>query len=291
MEYHREIYLPIQHFMFGLAILGMVSVLHALWCRWDAIVTKPFSPAHAAFCFPPLSHANSVQVYRGAINAFSTMPDGSYFKQAIWIYWVELLVVGSLVNFVFTYKYLVRLPKWTKVDIHDEKEDEEVPAVAFPDDDAPLLTQEMLVSNNGSNAAAATRLIMDHPSFVSPAVLHANEVGALVRVRRGTKDYELHGDYVRTRHVPSLGFDPTMSETELREERARLLDWVARNAPRTRNRTHSQPVIPNISIPFVPPDAYNNDGISRGVYYGAIHQEGNRHRRSNTEYFNIHNKK
>lgn len=85
------------------------------------------------------------------------------------------------------------------------------------------------------------REIIDQP-FVSPAVLQANETGSLIRVRRGTEDYRRHGPYVRTRHVASFGFDPTLSVDELREERARLLDWVARHAPRTRKRTLSIPV-------------------------------------------------
>lgn len=87
-----------------------------------------------------------------------------------------------------------------------------------------------------------TRDILDQP-FVSPAVLQANEAGALIRVRRGTEDFERFGPYRRTRQVKALGFDPTMNDAELRQERAALLDWVARNAPRTRNRTLSIPMM------------------------------------------------
>ena len=77
--------------------------------------------------------------------------------------------------------------------------------------------------------------------FLSPAVLEANEAGVLVRVKRGTADYRIHGPFARTRRVSSLGFDIALSEMELREERARLLDYVAKNAPKKRNRTISVP--------------------------------------------------
>jgi len=87
-----------------------------------------------------------------------------------------------------------------------------------------------------------TREFLDGP-FVSPAVLQANEAGTLVRVRRGTEDYRIHGPYVRTRQVTALGFDPTLDDAELRQERAALLDWVARIPPRTRHRTLSIPMM------------------------------------------------
>jgi hypothetical protein len=77
--------------------------------------------------------------------------------------------------------------------------------------------------------------------FMSPAVLQANETGALVRVRRGTEDFEKHGPYKRTRNVSALGFDPILTHLEFETERARLLEWVARNAPRRRHRTLSNP--------------------------------------------------
>merc|ERR1712087_1097222 len=84
---------------------------------------------------------------------------------------------------------------------------------------------------------------MMNQTFTSPAILQANEAGTLVRVRRGTEDFEQYGPYIRTRNVTSLGFDLTLTQEELRRERAELLDWVAWNAPRTRNRTLSIPQI------------------------------------------------
>jgi hypothetical protein len=251
-QLHENLYLPAMNFMFILSLLGMASALHSLWSRWDAFKLKSFSPAHAAFCFPTLSHSNAVQVYRGAVNTFSDIPVGTTFKNSLWTYWAVCLVVGSIVNLIFTYKFLVRLPRWTKVNITGEDE---------PPAPEETMMHEMLDETG-------TRDRLNQP-FVSPAVLQANEAGALVRVRRGTEDYRLHGAYVRTRHVASLGFDLTLDEAEFSEERARLLDWVARNAPRTRNRTNSVPLVSSMTT-----------SSGRGIY-GSIIPENN-HRRSNT---------
>jgi hypothetical protein len=247
---HEKWYLPVQHFMAILCFGGMVSALHSLAVRWDTFKSKPFSPAHAAFCFPTLSHANAIQVYRGAVDAFSTIAPSSTFKLSLWIYWVTCLVVGSIVNLIFTYKFLVRLPKWTKVNLAGEEE---------PPAPSETLMHEMIDESG-------THDTFSQP-FVSPAVLQANESGALVRVRRGTEDYRLHGAYVRTRQVPSLGFDLTLDAAEFREERATLLDWVAKNAPRTRNRTNSVPAMTSMT-----------SSSGRGIY-GSIPRD---HRRVNT---------
>jgi hypothetical protein len=59
---HRMVYLPCMHVMCALSILGMVASVHSLLVRWHDFKTKEFSPAHAAFCFPTLSHANAIQV-------------------------------------------------------------------------------------------------------------------------------------------------------------------------------------------------------------------------------------
>lgn len=59
-------------------------------------------------------------------------------------------------------------------------------------------------------------------SFVSAAVLQANESGALVRVLRNGEM-----KYVRSRRMPSMGFDPIMNDSELLSERDLLLQRVA----------------------------------------------------------------
>jgi len=245
-DIHHKYYMPLQHFMMLLSLVGMASALLSLWQRWGTIRQKEFSPAHAAFCFPTLSHTNAVQAYRGAVNTFSTIAVGSSFKIALWSYWFTCLIVGTVVNFVFTYYYVSRLPNWTKVDIAGE-------------DEPPAPDETILHEMQG---AAGEQLIQ---SFVSPAVLQANEAGALVRVRRGTEDWNLHGPYVRSRHVTALGFDPTMTDVELRSERAALLDWVARNAPRTRNRTLSHGM-----IDFAP-------GLNQNMYGTFVPKSDARH--------------
>lgn len=75
--------------------------------------------------------------------------------------------------------------------------------------------------------------------FVSPAILQANETGALVLARNSQGDQV----YRRTRKVTALGFEPIMTELQMDIERDLLLEWVARNPPRRRHRTLSVPGI------------------------------------------------
>lgn len=219
-------FLPAQHIFMALAFTGLVSAVHSLWTRWDYFKTFEFSPAHVAFCFPTLSHANAIQAYRASVNAFSNIPPESLFKKILFVYWCIFLVGGTILNLIFTYKYVVRLPQWT-MDIAEEEE--ELPA---PSD---TIVHEMM------EETGAHETIFQAQPFVSPAVMEASESGVLVRVPRGTEAYRVHGPFKRTRKVTSLGFDMILTEMELRNERAELLDWVAKNAPRQRNRTMSLP--------------------------------------------------
>jgi tellurite resistance protein TehA-like permease len=255
-------YLPLQHFMMFLSLVGLASAVISLVMRWEAFSKKPFSPAHVAFCFPTLSHTNAVQAYRGAVNAFSNFAPGGPFKVALFSYWVFFLVVGTGLNLCFTFLYIQRLPAWTKIDIAGE---DEPPA---PED---TFVQEMLDTTG-------THELLDQP-FMNPAVLQANEAGALRRVRRGTEEFRLHGPYVRTRNVSALGFDPTMDEEELRRERAELLDWVAKNAPRKRNRTMSNPLF--LQGGFGRTGNGNDRQAAEGPLYGTF-GSGGRHKRSFT---------
>jgi hypothetical protein len=252
-------YLPMQHFLMVLSLVGGVSAVHALHTRWPKFKQKPFGPAHVAFCFPTLSHTNAVQAYRGAVDAFSSFPEGGAFKTILYGYWCFLLIFGTILNIVFTYMYVRRLPEWTKVDVADEEE---------PPKPEDTFVQEMW-GNTGAHELVSQ-------TFANPAVLQANEAGTLVRVRRGTEDYITHGPYVRTRQVKALGFDPTMDEHELRQERAELLDWVAKNAPRKRGRTMS-----NQSLIF------QRGGQEDRDVYGTFQGDGGgggggRHKRSAT---------
>jgi hypothetical protein len=221
-----QYFLPAQHFLMILSLIGLASAVHGVTTRWEAFSKKPFNPAYAAFCFPTLSHTNAVQAYRSNVNAFSSLPSGSPFKVALYGYWVLWLVLGTTLNCVITYMYVKKLPEWTKIDTMGEDE---------PPAPENTMVNEML-GGTGAHAVIFQR-------FVSPAVLQANDAGSLIRVRRGTEDYRLYGPYMRTRKVTALGFDPTMDDDELRREHAELLDWVAKNAPRTRNRTMSNPLI------------------------------------------------
>ena len=113
-------------------------------------------------------------------------------------------------------------------------------------------------------------------NFVSPAVLQANEAGALIRIpgREGQRPR-----YARTRRVTALGFEPIMNLIELHNERDALLDWVAKNPPRRRKRTLSVPGITTNIGSF----GNNNSGI-----YDAIPEPGsaNRRRRAQTSDWN-----
>ncbi|CAB9507170.1 expressed unknown protein [Seminavis robusta] len=221
---HHDLYVPVMHGMMVFSLMGMASALHSLWTRWPTFKYKAFSPAHFAFIFPILSHTNAVQAYRSGVDTFAGIPIGSPFKIALFNYWFICLIAGTVANFIFTTKYVRRLPKWTKIDVSDEY-------------DPPTSPSHTVVHEVMYESDAHESVLSQH--FVSPAVLQANETGSLVRLQRGTEDWKKFGPYVRTRKVMSYGFDLTMTDAELRRERAELLHWVAVNAPRTRNRTLS----------------------------------------------------
>eukprot|EP00549_Striatella_unipunctata_P025595 CAMPEP_0118705476 /NCGR_PEP_ID=MMETSP0800-20121206/19889_1 /TAXON_ID=210618 ORGANISM="Striatella unipunctata, Strain CCMP2910" /NCGR_SAMPLE_ID=MMETSP0800 /ASSEMBLY_ACC=CAM_ASM_000638 /LENGTH=290 /DNA_ID=CAMNT_0006607635 /DNA_START=220 /DNA_END=1092 /DNA_ORIENTATION=- len=227
---HQHLYLPVQHFMFCLAVMGMASAVCALWLRWDVVRSKRFGPAHVAFCFPTLSHANAIQAYRGAIDSFSTIPEHSVLKIVLFSYWMTVLVVGTVVTIAMSLKFFYHLKEWTEVDVSDEQEP---PAL----DQTEVVARDLVVAMDQYTARNHHRV--NRSQFVNPAVLQANEAGTLVRVQRGAENGR--NAFVRTRKVTALGFEPTMAWSEFSEERAALLDWVARNAPHTRQRTMSVP--------------------------------------------------
>eukprot|EP00934_Nitzschia_sp_Nitz4_P007007 Nitzschia sp. Nitz4//scaffold321_size20361//17423//20242//NITZ4_008689-RA/size20361-augustus-gene-0.1-mRNA-1//-1//CDS//3329547793//6997//frame0 len=239
---HREYYIPVQHFMMILSLIGFASSLHCLWTRWETFKTKPFSPAHMAIIFPLLSHTNAVQAYRAGFDSFSSDPAGSLFHVALFTYWSFCLIVGTGMNLVFSYLYVTKLPEWTQVWNHDkdDNDDQDNDTLSLDLSEIPPPPHQTIVYGMLHDGNGGAHEILHQP-FTSPAVLQANEAGTLMRVRRGTHDFEQFGPFVRTRKVSSLGFDLTLSEDELRRERAELLDWVAKNAPRTRNRTMSIP--------------------------------------------------
>jgi hypothetical protein len=103
---HRQLYLPCMHFLFALALVGMLASLSSLWVRWNDFKKLPFSPAHAAFCVPTLSHANAIQAYRGSLDSFSTLPAGSPFRVCLYTYWVLVLAAGTIVTCWISVKFL-----------------------------------------------------------------------------------------------------------------------------------------------------------------------------------------
>jgi hypothetical protein len=91
-------------------------------------------------------------------------------------------------------------------------------------------------------------------SFVSPAVLQANETGALVLTRSNSG----HQRLVRTRKVTALGFEPIMNIIEMERETDVLLDWVGKHPPRPRHRTLS---VPGIDFSYGEGIGFGNTGV------------------------------
>ncbi len=233
---HRILYLPSMHVLFAAAMIGFFSSVQSLYTRWDDFKKRPFSPAHAAFCFPTLAHANAVQAYRGALDSFSNIAPKSAIKLVIDGYWFSVLIGGTIATFIITAKFFYMLPSWTMVDLDGEIE--------------PPAPHQTIVSE------VITAGETWRQTFVSPAVLQANETGALVQVRKDGRT-----KYVRTRRVTALGFEPIMKDLELMEEREALLQWVEKNPARTRNRT--------LSLPGITTNIADFGSNNRGVYTGG----------------------
>ena len=218
---HRKIYLPMMHVLFALCLLGMAASILSLAMRWQEFKKLRFSPAHIAFCVPTLSHANAVQAYRASINSFSALPPHDLFRIILYAYWVIVLLAGTILTFTIAGKFLYKLPEWTHLDTEGEIEPP-----------APYETAMSL-----SNMVASGE-VMFQP-FVSPAILQANETGALVLQR----DQQGNRRFIRTRKATALGFEPMMNIIEMERERDLLLEWVGKHPPRRRNRTLSVPGI------------------------------------------------
>lgn len=214
--------MPCMHVMAALSIIGFLASIHSLWTRWHDFKKREFSPAHAAFCFPLLSHVNAIQAYRGAIISFSDIHPRAWRMVFLYTYWFILLVGGTFATFWITGKFLYYLPAWTNLDVDDE--------------DEPPAPYETIMSMQDMVTAGESL----KQSFVSPAVLQANETGALV-LARSAADGRLR--YVRTRRLTALGFEPIMNWSEMQQEREVLLEWATKNPPKRRHRTLSVPGI------------------------------------------------
>ncbi len=73
---------------------------------------EEFSPAHTAYSFPLLMQALAVQSYRSGLDFFADA-DAAVdpgLKTALHVYWVVLVVVGTLTALTCIITYLVLLP-------------------------------------------------------------------------------------------------------------------------------------------------------------------------------------
>ena len=196
----RSIYLPSMTCLFGLCLIGMVSSIHGLVVRWKQIAREEFSPAHAAYSFPLLMHALAVQSYRSSLDFFAAADEvNPALKTALRIYWVTLVVAGTVTAVVCIAMYLAFLPSWVDVDTRDEAE--------------PPPPNETSISDNVTYGESLIQ------PYISPTILQANETGLLVLAY----DYD-NGwcDLVRTRRIPAFGFEPLMGRTTLNRERKAL---------------------------------------------------------------------
>lgn len=158
-------------------------------------------------------------------------------------YWIAVLVGSTVITFWFCLKFMYMLPEWTSPDISNEEE--------------PPAPYETLLSRQHMVTAGDT---LSQP-FVSPAILQANETGALI-LSRSARDGTLR--YVRTRRIRALGFEPTMNWSEMLEEEDVLLDYVGKHPPRRRHKTLS---VPGIDFNYGSTSAFgtNNSGV-----YGTV---------------------
>jgi hypothetical protein len=209
-------WLPMFHTVFFLCLIGALSSIYGLVSRWETFRKVEFSPAHAAFCFPILCHVNAVHSYWYIVDRFSTTYNTvAPLRMILCSYWMIVLVTGTITTLLVTAMYLHCLPKWTR------------PTEILEEEPLPLLNPETVLSDVMCSVDAAME------SLVSPAVLQANEAGVLVRVRRDTEDNGCA--YVRTCQMTSIGFEPTLSPSEVMYEREELLKWVASHAPQPRH--------------------------------------------------------
>ena len=86
---HIKLFIPVLSTTFILAVIAMVMSLFAIKDRWPELKSKEFSPAHVAFCFATLNHANCCQGVLSSIDAYlrDYYPrDSSLYKLVYW-YW------------------------------------------------------------------------------------------------------------------------------------------------------------------------------------------------------------
>jgi hypothetical protein len=181
-------------------------------------------------CVPQSKHANALQAYRSAVKRFSLLPHDHAFKVSshrhcmltyvstndrlnmislfvktfLYQYWTFSLTSGTVLVVILTWRFAACLPTWCQIDVDD--------------DEIPPEPEECLLTKLLEKGDAKDEMTQD---YVSAAVLQANESGALVRVLRDGKM-----KYMRSRRMPSMGFDPIMTTSQLLNERERLLQHL-----------------------------------------------------------------
>ena len=86
---HVQFYMPFLSFLFFLSLVGMYASCSSLRERWKDLIVKGFSPAHVAFCFAMLNHANVCQAYLSSVDAYLSdyFPPGSVVNRTLYMYW------------------------------------------------------------------------------------------------------------------------------------------------------------------------------------------------------------
>jgi len=198
-QIHRIIYLPFMHFFFILGVMAVLSSVYGVYRRWNYFRNQPFSPAYAAFTCPQLTHANAIQSYRSALNAFSALEATHPYRIFITYYWILFLFLGTILSLYVSTRYLSNLRYWIW-----HEEEEEPPA--------PNETSMIHLLTIGDDFIS---------SYISPAILQANETGIL---------YKTDGTvYRRTKRISALGFIPTLTSSEMMLEHQFLLDYFAKH--------------------------------------------------------------
>lgn len=172
-----------------------------------------------------------------ALTSFSTLRPNHPYLIFVLSYWFFFLFCGSVLSLYVVTKYFSSLGKWVQPDLEDEEE--------------PPAPNETLMSELISTTGDEMRQVL-----ISPAVLQANETGLLIKLK--------NDEYRRTRRIPALGFTPALNWSEMQRERELLLDYVAKNPPRQRQRTLSVPGV-DFTYGFSDFDVgTNNDGVFEG---------------------------
>jgi hypothetical protein len=153
---HRMVYLPCMHFLFSMCILGMTASVYSLIVRWKGFRKLPFSPAHAAFCGPFLSHANAVQAYRAAVLSFSNLTAESPLLIVLYTYWLTVIICGTCVTVCIIAKYLMSLPNWTHFDLVSLKHSV-APCLCASTNVIPLKTFTRPIAGRRHRAAGSLR--------------------------------------------------------------------------------------------------------------------------------------